>query len=199
MFSLLWLCLHVPTACACVSVFVCMFCIMMLYDVITHIWLFCAVYSMCVRICLFCVCAYTCATYYWLSPICRNLQSWLMRRTWKEFRFWSMPTSRTWPPPPRPARSQRASTCTHTVTASGRSRPARQCLGKECRYAMELIHVNSWGWGSRYALYSPRSNYLGRCQEFSCKHLNLKGGAGMHLRLTSWKVMQVRVTQFHTN
>lgn len=68
--------------------------------------------------------------------VSRSCQSWSMRRISKEFRCSSLPTSRIWPRRHRPARSPRDSTCTPTGTASGRSRPAQPCLGKEFRYEL---------------------------------------------------------------
>ena len=74
-----------------------------------------------------CACVLFCTCY-------RSWPSCWMRRSWMAFPCWSSPTSRTCWPPPRRRRSPRASTCTPSGTACGRSSPARPSLGRGSRW-----------------------------------------------------------------
>lgn len=72
-----------------------------------------------------------------LTPVLtfhRSCRSSSMRRTWRVCHCSSLPINKTWPRPPLPVRSQRASTCTRTGTESGRSRPVLPYLEKVYRF-----------------------------------------------------------------
>lgn len=71
----------------------------------------------------------------------RSSLNWLRKKTWRVCPYSSLPTSRTWLQLLPPVRLQRDSTCTHTVTASGRSRPVQLCLARAYRWASARIEL----------------------------------------------------------
>lgn len=70
--------------------------------------------------------------------VCRSWQNCWMKRSWAASQCWSLQTSRTCWQPPRPLRSLRASICTPSGIACGRSSPAPPSLVRGSRWAYKL-------------------------------------------------------------